>query len=104
MLRHSAGMDRLSEGSIGGHSGNRWCAKHRRCCRTARVPGSPFAPHRSRRHTRPARKPQEPGKLGKTRVMAECDDRSRRRSERRIKAAGFRVRQTLAAKLVNELV
>jgi len=36
--------------------------------------------------------------------MAECDDRSRRRSERRIKAAGFRVRQTLAAKLVNELV
>ncbi|MEW1773430.1 ATP-binding protein [Streptomyces sp. NPDC086777] len=37
-------------------------------------------------------------------LMAECEDRDRRRSERRIRAAGFRVRYALAAKLVNELV
>ncbi|MER6414821.1 ATP-binding protein [Streptomyces humidus] len=37
-------------------------------------------------------------------LMAECEDRDRRRSERRIRAAGFRVRYVLAAKLVNELV
>jgi hypothetical protein len=43
-------------------------------------------------------------------LMAECDDRARRRSERRIKAAteatmkGYRVRYTFATKLVHELV
>ena len=38
-------------------------------------------------------------------LMAECEDRDRRRSERAAAAmAGFRVRYVLAAKLVNELV
>src|SRR5208337_1120134 len=70
--RHVTGMGRLAGGSIGGHSGHRWCDKHRRCCpirpSSANQPPEAIPPHQPPL-PQPLALSDLTAKLGNTRIV-----------------------------------
>src|SRR5271166_4549591 len=75
--RQVAGTGTLAGGSIGGHSGHRWCDKHRRCCPIPRSPATSHVTAVSPQQSLPAVTPPSRSPHHETRKHETADNKEK---------------------------